>query len=64
MTEEQKQLADIMIGYWSRFARTGPPGTAGAPRWSITAVQQLAPDRIGPTHPASGHHCALWWTMP
>ncbi|MFG3282269.1 carboxylesterase/lipase family protein [Streptomyces sp. NPDC048111] len=64
MTEAQHRLAATMIGYWSRFARSGDPNGSGAPRWSPGAVQSLAPDRTGPVRPGAAHHCALWATMP
>ncbi|MFG2721870.1 carboxylesterase/lipase family protein [Streptomyces sp. NPDC048416] len=64
MTERQHQLADTMIGYWTRFARSGDPNGGGAPHWSRSQVQSLAPDRTGPVRPGPGHHCALWATMP
>ncbi|MFE9533200.1 carboxylesterase/lipase family protein [Streptomyces sp. NPDC006691] len=64
MTEGQHRLADTMIGYWTRFARTGDPGGPGAPRWTRAQVQGLAPDRTGPVRPGGVHHCGLWATMP
>ncbi|MER5562861.1 carboxylesterase family protein [Streptomyces sp. NPDC002506] len=64
MTEAQRRLADTMIGYWTRFARSGDPGGGGAPRWTRTRVQGLAPGRTGPVRPGGVHHCGLWATMP
>ncbi|MCX5386393.1 carboxylesterase/lipase family protein [Streptomyces sp. NBC_00083] len=64
MTAAQQHLAGTMIGYWTRFARSGDPNGGGAPRWSRSQVQSLAPDRSGPVRPGPGHHCALWATMP
>ncbi|MER7146829.1 carboxylesterase/lipase family protein [Streptomyces xanthochromogenes] len=64
MTEGQHRLADTMIGYWTRFARSGDPGGGGAPRWTRSQVQGLAPDRTGPVRPGAVHHCGLWATMP
>ncbi|WP_328308327.1 carboxylesterase family protein [Streptomyces sp. NBC_00442] len=64
MTVRQHRLADTMIGYWTRFARSGDPNGGGAPRWSHSQVQSLAPDSTGPVRPAPGHHCGLWATMP
>ncbi|MGW8730376.1 carboxylesterase/lipase family protein [Streptomyces sp. NPDC055808] len=64
MTERQRRLADTMIGYWTRFARTGDPNGGGAPHWARSQVQSLAPERTGPVRPGGVHHCALWATMP
>ncbi|MFE9413534.1 carboxylesterase/lipase family protein [Streptomyces sp. NPDC006704] len=64
LTERQHRLAATMIGYWTRFARSGDPNGGGAPPWSRSAVQSLAPGRTGPVRPGPGHHCALWATMP
>lgn len=31
--EEDAQLAEMMMGYWTRFARTGDPNGEDAPVW-------------------------------
>lgn len=63
----QLELADRMTGYWTRFARTGVPGTAGAPEWPryrspAAPVLSLAPgpDGIRTVDARAEHHCALW----
>ncbi len=33
LTDTEQPLADNMIAYWTRFARTGNPNGAGAPAW-------------------------------
>ena len=33
LTPAELALSDTLIGYWSRFARTGDPNGAGAPAW-------------------------------
>jgi para-nitrobenzyl esterase len=71
LTAPQAQLADQMIGYWSRFAATGDPNGAGAPRWprfgaNGVEVMQLRSDGPG-VHPSDAwrdHHCAFWATVP
>ncbi|MGW7539724.1 carboxylesterase/lipase family protein [Streptomyces sp. NPDC054770] len=65
MTPAQHRLADLMIDYWSRFARTGDPDDVPSsgvdPRpWQPGAVQSLAPGRTGPARTAAQHRCAFW----
>ncbi|MFD1313324.1 carboxylesterase/lipase family protein [Streptomyces kaempferi] len=64
LTAAQRRLADTMIDYWSRFARTADPNGPSSPSWPRQAVLSLAPDYIVPTHTAGArHHCALWKTL-
>ncbi|MFF2996520.1 carboxylesterase/lipase family protein [Streptomyces sp. NPDC057950] len=64
LTAAQHRLADTMIDYWTRFARTGDPNAPSSPHWSRRAVLSLAPDRIVPTRTAKArHHCAFWDTL-
>ncbi|MGW4669276.1 carboxylesterase/lipase family protein [Streptomyces sp. NPDC004324] len=61
LTAAQHRLADTMIDYWTRFARTGDPNGPSSPHWSRRAVLSLAPDRIAPTRSVvSRHHCGFW----
>jgi len=61
LTPAQHRLADIMIDYWTRFARTADPNGPSSPPWHRQTVLSLAPDRIVPTHTVrSRHHCTFW----
>ncbi|MER6280393.1 carboxylesterase family protein [Streptomyces sp900105245] len=61
LTAPQHRLADTMIDYWTRFARTGDPNGPSTPPWSERTVQSLAPDHVVPTGTArQRHHCAFW----
>ncbi|MFG2982063.1 carboxylesterase/lipase family protein [Streptomyces sp. NPDC048258] len=66
LADPQRELADRMAGYWTRFARTGVPAAAGAPWWpryrSPASVLSLAPGAGGirTVDARAEHHCALW----
>ncbi|MEU3839380.1 carboxylesterase family protein [Streptomyces sp. NPDC028635] len=64
LTAAQHRLADAMIDYWTRFARTADPNSPASPHWSRRTVLSLAPDHIVPTRTvATRHHCAFWNTL-
>lgn len=62
----QRQLADQMIGYWSRFVWTGAPAVAGQPDWP--ALDPARPRRLslqagGPVVTddfSEQHQCGFW----
>ncbi|MCO5974109.1 carboxylesterase/lipase family protein [Actinoallomurus soli] len=69
LTPAQWRLAATMIGYWTRFARTGDPNGGSAPSWpsfrpygTASISQALAPGRDGIVPVALGreHQCAFW----
>ncbi|MGW2617842.1 carboxylesterase/lipase family protein [Streptomyces sp. NPDC001500] len=61
LTAAQHRLADAMIDYWTRFARTGDPDGPSTPHWPRGTVLSLAPDHIVPTRTTQRrHHCAFW----
>ncbi|MGW4567743.1 carboxylesterase/lipase family protein [Streptomyces sp. NPDC004561] len=61
LTAAQHRLADTMIDYWTRFARTADPNGPSSPHWPRQTVLSLAPDHIVPTRTARlRHHCTFW----
>ena len=65
LTLPQQQLSETMVGYWTQFARTGDPNSAGAPAWPLYG----ASDQFQSLHPptpttgtgfATDHKCAFW----
>jgi para-nitrobenzyl esterase len=68
---DQFALSAQMMGYWTRFAATGNPNGAGAPRWpafggSTPQLQELIPKATAPeagTVFAAFHQCAFWATI-
>jgi para-nitrobenzyl esterase len=66
-TPEQQQLSESMISYWTRFAATGNPNSAGQPVWTryssaTDEFQSLVPPT--PTVEAtfdSEHFCSSFW---
>jgi para-nitrobenzyl esterase len=66
---DQLALSEQMIGYWSRFAASGDPNGARAPRWPRYTtrsyqMQSLAPAATGPIATfAADHRCAFWASL-
>ena len=61
----QRALANTMVTYWARFARTGNPNGTGVPAWNAyvaaqDTVQNLAPTVAPISTFAADHKCALW----
>ena len=59
---KQRALAAQMVGYWSRFVKTGDPNGGGAPAWpALTARASAAmrltsgPEGVGPIDFAAAH---------
>lgn len=57
-----------MIGYWTRFARTGDPSGHGAVGWprfrlDLEHIQSLAPDGIGRADFRREHRYSFWWSL-
>jgi para-nitrobenzyl esterase len=65
LTTDQQRLAGQLVGYWTRFIRTGNPNNAGTTTWpaldgSDTALH-LAPGRSRPIDMNTTHHCGLFY---
>jgi para-nitrobenzyl esterase len=69
LTPEQQTLSDAMVGYWTRFARTGKPAARRAPRWprfnvnvnpSFLSLRTPAPLVLGESSFRGDHKCNFW----
>jgi len=66
LTAQQQQLAAIMKGYWTDFAKRGFPSSFGRPFWpqfnDLTQQIQSLPPAVPQTETdfASTHNCAFW----
>ncbi|WP_433327755.1 carboxylesterase/lipase family protein [Spirillospora sp. CA-294931] len=61
----QRRLSEQMMGYWTRFARTGDPNGHGSPWWprargGVDRAQSLAPDDIRQVDFAREHNVRFW----
>jgi para-nitrobenzyl esterase len=62
----QRQLADAMVGYWTRFAGSGNPNGGGAVQWpGYTTANDLflslkPPAPVVEAGFATDHKCAFW----
>ncbi|WP_432503301.1 carboxylesterase/lipase family protein [Kineococcus arenarius] len=69
LTAEQLRLSDVMIGYWSNFARSGNPNGEGLPAWPVSTEPEelrlgLLPGGRTEVIPGAAfereHSCSLW----
>jgi para-nitrobenzyl esterase len=69
LSAPQQQLATIMKGYWTNFAKRGLPSSFGAPFWPLfNGLTQQMESLIPPapqteTNFASTHNCAFWTAL-
>jgi para-nitrobenzyl esterase len=69
LSAQQQQLATIMKGYWTNFAKRGIPSASGTPFWPLFSnltqkMQSLAPPTPQTeTDFASTHNCAFWTAL-
>ena len=66
-TPDQQQLSQAMITYWTNFANTGDPNSAGVPTWPPynSAADQfqslIPPDPTVESSFATDHLCTTFW---
>lgn len=67
LSPEQQQLSDSMIGYWTQFAKTGDPNSAGLPYWPRYSAANNSFESLAPPTPQvetdfdSEHLCSAFW---
>ena len=62
---DQAELSSAMVRYWTRFARTGTPGSRGLPGWPRYGTSEQFQSFEAPTPVTKGgfavdHKCAVW----
>ena len=66
-TPAQQQLSNTVIGYWTQFAKTANPNSAGAPLWSsFSAMTNEFQSLVPPTPMVESnfdttHQCSSLW---
>ena len=67
LSPEQMQLSNVMVSYWTQFAKTGDPNSPGEPLWypysvSTDEFQSLIPPTPAvESHFDTGHQCSTFW---
>lgn len=67
LSHKQKQLSDAMISYWTQFAKTGDPNSAGEPVWSPYSASSdeflslIPPTPVVESSFATNHQCSTFW---
>jgi para-nitrobenzyl esterase len=69
-TSDQQHLSDLMIGYWTQFAKTGNPNSDDVPTWSLYNATTDKFQSLVPRTPVvestfdADHKCSgLWNTL-
>jgi para-nitrobenzyl esterase len=66
LSAQQQQLATIMKGYWTNFAKRGFPSSFGTPFWPLFSNLTQKMESLAPPTPqtetdfATTHNCAFW----
>ena len=59
-----QKLADQMVEYWTSFARSSTPSSAGSPTWSMfqssTRVMRFELGKVGEYDAGTEHRCGFW----
>jgi para-nitrobenzyl esterase len=68
LSAQQQQLATIMKGYWTNFAKRGFPSSFGSPFWPLFNGLQLMQSLVPPVPRAendfaTAHNCAFWTAL-
>jgi para-nitrobenzyl esterase len=69
LSAQQQQLATVMKGYWTNFAKRGLPGSFGTAFWPLfnTVTQEMQslvpPAPRTETDFATTHNCAFWTAL-
>jgi para-nitrobenzyl esterase len=66
-SSNQQRLSDMMVGYWTQFAKTGNPNSDGAPTWSLYSAATDKFQSLVPATPVvesffdADHKCSSFW---
>ncbi len=69
LSAQQQQLASIMKGYWTDFAKRGFPASSGTPFWPLFSALTQRMQSLAPPAPqtetdfANTHNCAFWTAL-
>ncbi len=70
LTTEESALSAMMVRYWSNFAKSGDPNSAGLPFWpkispaenSMLSLNTPVPSMLAGASFSGDHKCAFWRT--